>query len=445
MATMEKAATALAVPDTHVRAAVARLGQPIAGDLQATIQAFSELSAALAQLKINGWDTVPKCKSACWISHGLQVHPAVFMNNCWVMELQGGKLSIEPMWPFVIDLMTSRLPGFQWKVLHEGPDYCEVWMKYGANEHQYKYSIEDAQRQKLVGGAKTNAWSGGNTREMLKAKAVKRCADMIGGGVMSGLPPMLPEVEAAAEPPKALPSAAEVFSSGPADPAIADAPRQLSVVLNVLYGKSYKDGVVPKDEKLKLVGRIYSQMSGAMTMFATWEQVSPGDCRLMLDWLKKKYPDTKLPEGGEAEGEPAALVNTAEVAGGKAAATPAAGGTDAAPPAEEVAVPLEEEAAPPADPLVEAGRNAAEDEDGKFTTVLFLVNRAKKTHANRNWLREVPVGSGRWYFIDSVIGRRLGFKSAPKLYEKVNGENVQAVDAETCRIICREMRADGVE
>lgn len=484
--------------ETMARAATQRLGNPVLGDLRERIQAFNEMSSAFAPLRLNGWDTITKCKMACWLGDAWMVHPAVVMQGCWCIELdQGAKLIVEPKWTFQIDLMTARLPGFHWKVIEDTDEACEVWMSYNGNEHTYRYTLKDAERQGLLSGGRFNAWKGGNKREMLKAKAVGRCGDTVGGGIFSGI---IPDPEqavtasrkvAVTEPAAAYEQAAGVTDagrqaagvetlggatatrSGPADAEIAI--ERLGKLIDQMWNNGKKMGAVAK---LRVFSTVLSQMKGATVVVERAKDIAESDAIEAYDWLMKKYPDGKIQKAPPKEAAGNGDVGSASPEPTKDAGAPAA---EAPAPRRAPLVGEQQQLAPnsgghPAeftdeewDALLESRwpgfkmfpvdqqmeleygvlkelhnegkRQARIEAEGRAEVIMAAAIAAKKSHPTRTLVAEDPPGEGRWFFVDMAICQNLGWNGGPMLLE--GGR--QVIAPADCRMIVRELKKAGIK
>jgi len=422
----------------------AEVSHALSGPIEERIRAFDQIAAHLAQLQINGWNSVPRCKAACWLADGKGEHPAVFMESHYVMEIKG-RLTIEPKWEYMVRKLKETVPGFRFKVLEETDDCARVEMSDGIDHHVVEYTVEDAHRQGLMG--RDNAWSSGSTREMCLKQAVKRCARRIGVGrapawldmEATALPDVAPgvaaeraiseavEIPAGAEgglvgsapagasatPPaeepagpapleqraarRAVPVAREAGSSDGAvegHPASADRPQEqapaaaspknpvlaLAQALTKLYGKQ------PREVALQKASLVYNAMQKAATgvdpnrRFASAQDIGPIEAQQMLDWLEERAR-AKIEEGSRPGMDP--------------------------PPAPETPPPAE----------IARERDVTDDYDDFMVTV----QRAKKLFG-RKFVVEAPPGEGKFAFIDQATFSQAG--KSQSLWLMIDGEVV---------------------
>jgi hypothetical protein len=414
----------------------------IVGTIKEQMDAFDQISANLSQLGLNGWDTVPACKAACWLAHGAGMHPAIFIQNHYVMRVQN-RLLVEPKWEFIVGILQSRLPGFKWSVLIETDDCAEVRMTDATGaDHTVRYSLEDARRQGLLsrGG---NAWTSGNTREMCLKQAVKRCGRRIGAAALMDLPvsefealssePSVAEVVGAAISKAGKKDATDVAfeeegaeassfsgtseltgaaSSAPSKVSAPESPdtarRRLGVLMVRLFGRLSKAVMAEK------VNVLYNAMMLEKTgvdpkMSFKPGQIGPSEAQQLIERLEAKLDNT--PEASEAveSGEAVRL------------SSPPVEDVDEPPPAEE--------------PAVETGTQQAAYDELNVT-----IARARKLF-NRQFVVESPAGSGKFWFNDMATFAQIGDEVSIKLQvgpdvvatvekmEALNGVLADACDA----------------
>lgn len=360
--------TALAVAANH----------SLVGSIDEQIRAFDQISANMATLQMNGWDTVQKCKAACWLAHGKQEHPAVFIENHYVMLIKG-RLTVEPKWEYMVRKLKETVPGFRFKVLEEDAQGAKVSMSDGVDTHEVGYTLEDARRQGLLGRGE-NAWTTGSTREMCLKQAVKRAARRLGVGRAApwveveglALPEPEPSGAVVVEDETAAVASAPASTGTPPEPApvaAVDNPiAALSVALVKLYSKQSKAVMLEK------ASFVYNQMMREQTgtdprrAFMRADQIGPVEAQQMVDYLaqrKEPAPGQPLAPGGIAAEEP-----------------------------------------PP-----------AESADVDYDTFSVTINRAKKLFG-RKFVAEYPIDSGKFWFVDQATFAQAGKTASVKLMDK---------------------------
>lgn len=375
----------------------------LVGTIEDRIRAFDQIAANLASLQLNGWDTVQKAKAACWLSDGAGMHPAIFMQNHYCMNMQG-KLVVEPKWEFIVGILQSRVPGFRWKVLIETDDCAEVWMSDGRNEHTVQYSLNDAKRQGLLGRG-GNAWTAGNTREMCLKQAIKRCGRRLSSAALMDLPvseayEAISEADGQPSPTEVIDKAIEkvVGKPQPTDVEFEEveapsgepvpveptrSPRQhLYAVMTRYYGKLGKDQVA---EKASL---IYNQMMKDSTGTDPNVSFKRGEIGPVEAAQIATYLEAKMARGGAAS----SAAGTSELTG-----APSSAASKVAPPtsSEEMPEPEVDQAPVP--------RTAADAYDELMSTV----GRARKLF-DRKFIQESPAGSSKFWFTDLTTFREAG-------------------------------------
>lgn len=399
-------------------------GNAIVGTIDERIRAFDQIAANLAGIALNGWDSVQKMKAGCWLADGKGEHPAVFIENHYVMLIKG-RLTIEPKWEYMVRKLKETVPGFRFKVLIETDDCAKVWMSDGVDQHEVEYSLSDAKRQGLLGRGE-NAWTTGSTREMCLKQAVKRCARRIGVG-RSSLPWVdvemalpddheapdagvaaeraisdavlvddVPAVEAGADDEGAAPSrppATPPDSEGhtpPPEPK-KDPLLRLSTMLVKMYGKQ------PSKVALEKASLIYNEMMKEATgvehswNFKSTADIGPVQAQQMVDYLAAR------------KAAPKGRATVAESPTGDTEVPPAPEAQDEPPPAE----------APP---------DASRDLNDDYDDFMVLVKRAKKLfHSDahpRRFVTEAPPGSGKMWFVDQATFSQVGKTASVKLSDQ---------------------------
>lgn len=374
------------------------------GTLDEKMRAFDQVAANLATLQLNGWDSVQKVKAGCWLADGAGEHPAVFMENHYCMNMSG-KLLIEPRWEYVHARLKSGLPGFKFKVIHKGEDYCELYFADASgNEHTEKYTMEYAQKQ---GHAQKDTYKK-NPIDMLFKQCYKRGADIIGAHVIMGIMPLVsdwPEEEER----KPIPTTAEAISAAiekaagavvdvefdeieaadlpknppperPFPPDEDGSPRlRLYALMTSFYGKMTKAMAIEKSSV------IYNAMMRETTgvdpkvEFAKRGHIGPIEAEQMILYLKERM-----------ENKSAKAVEPYD---------------DGAPEAEGARI----------------GRTVQEAYDDLF----YTVNRARKLFG-RKFIQEAPPGSGKFWFTDLATFSQAGDEASVKI--QVGGDIVAPVE-----------------
>lgn len=386
----------------------------LVGTIEERILAFEQIAANLATLALNGWKNAQMCKAACWLADGAGMHPAVFMQNHYCMEIQG-KLLVEPKWEFVVGVLQSRLPGFKWTVDVETDDCAEVTMSDASgNKHTVRYTLADAKRQGLLGRG-GNMWTSGNTREGCFKQAVKRCGRRIGAAALMDMPVGLDGYEMAD---------AEVVGPTPAqvlDEAVSKAAANEPV--DVPFVEEAEAGPEPKSARIRLetaIRRYYGPLSkdilaekvavifNAMVKERTGEdpkasfrhgEVGPVDAERMIEYIEAKIA---------LRGKKAAGKGAPESRNDQGTATP----DPAEPAADEDEAPLAEapaaEAAPPAASEAELSQQAA------FDALMGTVHRARKLF-KRDFVQSSPKNKHVYYFTDQQTFQQAGLADVVKL------------------------------
>lgn len=396
----------------------------LVGTIDEQMRAFEQIATNVSQLQLNGWGTVQKAKAACWLAQGAGMHPAIFIQNHYCMEI-GGKLLVEPKWEFIVGMLQSRIPGFTWETLIETDDCAEVRMSDGKSTHTVRYTLADAKRQGLL--TKT-AWQS-NSREMLFKQAVKRCGRRIGAAALMDLPVGLDgdSMEVGVE--EAPNVAAEI------EKAIADAPREERDAVDVPFEEAPSPSSTspsdtpptvstspsdpdanpletPKERLARLIKKKYGPMSGqGMLERATWLYNESVKERTGVDPKEKPKKGGLGPiEAGQAadwlEAQMAKKDSREEPA---AAAEPVPEVEDEPPPAEEAAAPEPEPPARAPSRLFEPTKEAAYD------VLMDTVFRARKLFAPRQFIKEAPPDSNIFWFVDQDIFKEAGYTGSVKL------------------------------
>lgn len=378
-------------------AVVDRSGNALVGTIDEKMRAFEQIAANLAQLKLNGWDNTSRGKAACWLSDGAGMHPAIFIQNHWCMEIKG-RLTVEPKWEFVVAMLQSRLPGFTWKVIEETATKCVVWMKSATEEHTVTYTIEDAVRQGLTTKGNT-AW-GANDREMLFKQCVKRCGKRIGAAALIDLPIGIEGNEIAVprtdgDKPKET-SAAEVVDGALTDgaqaepkakPERATRPDQATAIKALSAALVRKFGRQTKEVALVNATRIYNAMllkeTGVDTQstFKRVDDIGPNEAERMVVFMESNGITTEPAPTTEPEEQAPAAEETPETEADGQETTPA---TD--------------------------GRTP-------YARLMDTVVRARRVFKDRNFVKEAPPGSLKFWFVDQKILAEAGLPGSTKIRE----------------------------
>lgn len=441
---------------------------PIVGTALEKVEAFRQISANLAAsgLEINGWREAKEILAGCWMADALLVNPVMFMQGNWVMNM-GGKKVIEPKWDFMIALLQSRVPGFRWKVKEETEERATVWMADGfGNEHEVTYTIEDAKRQGHYG---RNALYKTSSREMLLAKAVKRCGKRVGAHILAGMAAFEPEYEQGQAskdaPAKAREkSMAEVMEEGAKEAPAATTEatttpkKDLDAEIRKRWGK-----LTPAKFAATMNEIAKAALSGAT--FKNWDEVGPADAKIMLEYLRTKYRGATAPQAAETkpdtgthpgvQTEPVESEQPAEAVEELRCSFPDCGtqpvdGTEFCEEHTPASVADEEDPGPaleeePADPAV-VGAKAQDDLDAQIDTLLGLLERAAKhPKFGRPLTVEAPAKKGGTeknglFMYNAEIQKAMGFARATLLLE--DGES--RIEPELCRRYCRWLREQGV-
>jgi hypothetical protein len=393
--------------------------RPVDGSLTEKIAAFREMSQHFAQLALNGWDTIQKCSAACWLADGLAMHPALYMQNNWVAPFKGGKIVVMPQWPFMLALLRSRVPKFNFRFVHDDAEKCAVWMTNGTYEHTETYTMDDAKRQGLLG--RDNAWTSGNVREMMRAKVIRRAANVIAPEALMGLAAggdgsedegeRRPEVTQ-----EQVDQAAEIAVS--ALEKATTAPDWREALRTEIRARA--KGAVTGRKMLEFANLVRLEMK--LPKYSHPDEITPDNARGMVEYLRANYPNLASPQAPAAATE---------------ATTEGGGGKDAAPepPTEpvaedEVPLPMDEDA-PAAPPERES------EDDGKVETLMKLAAAAKKARPSAVFVKEAPAKSGRWYFSHGETVKSLGLESAIWLKDEMG---TQKIPADLCRRVCKALR-----
>ena len=404
------------------------------GTLDEKMRAFAQYAANLAILNINGWDNVQKAMAACLLADGDDQHPATFMLNNYCMQMPGGKILVDPKWQHVISVLQSRVPNFSFKVIEETDEVATVEMSNGRDTHRVSYSMKDAIRQGMAGpgGRNTDTYRK-NSREMLLAKAIKRCGPRVGAAALANMPmgddldlsepttPLQPErlIERAVESVvgNGAPLAgvdASVKTKGRPE-ATEDPIKVLSATMPKLYGKQS----VPVSLKNATV--LYNAMMKEETgvdpkraPFRSVREIGPIDAEKLTAYIHVLLERKKAKSSGPDDGETGASEGTGEpiVAGQER------GGESAAPPPDEdVPPPAEVEMEPEPDDLTPGPL----DEVGEFMSV---VARARKALGSpkRNFVQEITDADGvtRSWYTDQTTFLKIGHAASILLVK--NGE-----------------------
>lgn len=380
----------------------------LTGSLDEKVRAFEQMATAMAQLQLNGWDNVQKCKAGFWLADGVGEHPAVFIQNHYVMQIKG-RLTVEPKWEYMVRKLKETVPGFRFEVMEESDELVTIKMGDGVDSHVVTYSVEDARRQGLFGRGE-NAWTTGSTREMCFKQAAKRAARRLGVGRATPWVEMSMEDFAEAEGDLDAKGAVEREISGavvedqagavssdpdgarraaqPGDgasnpassskgatvPAERPAIMRLSDALVKMYGKQ------PKAVMLEKATLVYNEMVKAntgtdpRTTFRKVEDIGPVDAENMIEFLANR--------GGPEQAKPV----PSSSGNGSAITEPAA---DEPPPAES------------------ADESEPESEGDEYEHFMMAVKRAKKVFG-RKFLVEAPPQSESWWFIDQTTFGQAG-------------------------------------
>ena len=424
---------------------------PLVGTLTERLAYWKETNPAWAKAGLNGWDNMDKCIMACSMADGMQVHPALFMNGNWCFVASGGKLIVIPKVPFILAMCRARVSGFRLEVVQDDTEACDVKIYNGRDWHKYRYTIEDARRQGLLNTTRGNAWSSGNTREMLQWKAIRRCADLACPEVMYGMasPP-----EDSEDMPEAEPAKVTALAPAPIPYAEPDWMEALRTEIRATYG-----GGLTGKRMLEKVNIIRGAMNKDPLKAG---EITDEAAREVTTFLREKYPHVSDREkllgatgSGATEGatpkkkseEPAAgnsapASSEIDPAGAAALEREAAfeNDDDAVPEPDDV--PLEEEPAPDDTPEQRAARELAriDEQDGKLETLQKHVKLAKEKFPKVVFVKESPEGSGKHYFVHRPIMENLGFRQGVKVMEG----GAAACDADTYRKLVRAMRGLGI-
>ena len=392
------------------------------GSVTELVPAHQQIATSMAQMQLNGFDTVQKCTAACWMAHGIGEHPAVFIQNHWALVIKS-RLTIEPKWEYMVRKLTETVPGFTFKVLIETDDCAKVSMSDGVNTHEVEYTLEDAKRQGLLSSG--GAWAS-NSREMCFKMAVKRAARRIGvgraapwvemdnaefadaerderevsGAVVedgSEAPDKSDRAGRASEPEvvgKAVKAEATATqSAAPFTPVDRPVIMRLSDALIGMYGKQKAPIMLQK------ATLIYNEMVKAntgtdpRTVFKAVADIGPVDAELMIEHIANR---SEVVDDRPANGHDAPTFDPAFTK----------------PPADDEPPPAEG-----AEP---------EPEGDEYEHFMLAVKRAKKVFG-RKFLVEAPPGGKKWWFIDQASFAQAGYAASLKIMES-DGEVVVGPD-----------------
>lgn len=279
---------------------------PLEGTLTDRLAYWNVTNPSWARAGLNGWDEVWKCVMACSMADGLKVHPALFMQGNWCFVASGNKLLVIPKVPFILALCRSRVPGFRMEIVADDAEVCEVKMFNGRESFSYRYTLEDAKRQGLIGRPKGSAWDN-NQREMLQWKAVRRCADRACPEVMFGLSPA-PEDSQSPE------------DEAPEDKAVPEMPTEVEDTTD--YKELFRNEVRARwgtnsGKKMLEVANLIGAQNG-WGAFTKADAITPKLAKMLVDFLHAKYGATGKPAEPETTGSKV----PAETDGGRDAAAP---------------------------------------------------------------------------------------------------------------------------
>lgn len=372
---------------------------PLQGTLEERIKAFDQIAANLASLQLNGWDQVPKVKAGCWLADGAGMHPAIFMQNHYCMNIKG-RLIIEPKWEFIVGTLQARVPGFKFSVDEETDSGATVTMEGPNGSHTVTYTTDDARRQGLF-NREGNAWTGGNTREMCLKQAIKRCGRRVGAGALMDMPIgfdglELEQQEHAEAEAVTSDSTAEVI-----DQALEDVPEEPKVnpVKALSEALIERCGKTTKAEALQKASELYNEMYRERTgtslraQFRRADEIGPVDADDMIAYLKA-HPDFLKPskaKPGTTNAQRAAQKDDSGV---------------------ETAYDEPEEEDPGPEP--ETPPSTKQD---AYTSLMMTVERARKVLAPRQFVTEFPKGSNKFWLQDQATFSKAGYKKSVKLME----------------------------
>jgi hypothetical protein len=423
-------------------------GGPIVGSLPEKMEVFKQMAANVAQaLMLGGWDNAPKIMSGCWGADAVAVHPFTYMNGVHPANI-GGRVVLVPKWEFENSLLRARLPGFDFEVVQNDEEACEIIFKAtGRSPQRVRYTIAQAKQQGLAG--KNPTLYGTNVVEGLWKQCFHRGADRIGSDVLMGLPRgySSDEEELSATPGAHEPSAAEVIEEAakPQRPEDAGAVTSVTAIpdrpaapvrdwkaemwdwIRDLYGK------VKPEKALEAVRIAYKQMNAeaGIDLAATWkrgDEIGPVDAMNLVTFFARKYPDRKLgPDAGgstDAAAREDAPASQAE-ANRRHEESLAKLDRDLEPDLNAMREPGadEDEPPPPSDadapPAGQRARDLGQaDALARRRTITALreaAKRAAKCMKGRDFLKEAPAGSGKWYFTDLGCLRVCGYEASVRL------------------------------
>jgi hypothetical protein len=381
----------------------------LSGSLDEKLRAIEQIAANLAGLALNGWNNATRCKAACWLADGAGMHPAVFIQNHYVMEIQG-KLLVEPKWEFIVGTLQSRVPGFKFEVLEEEDDHAKVRMSDGRNEHTVSYSVEDAKRQGLLGRG-GNMWTAGNTREGCLKQAIKRCGRRLSSAALMDLPVGIDGYQVLeAEPERSKPAtAAEAIDGALAKAGVktmpADSPRD--VAFEEVGSEPEGLGNDPEPPFGEDLMRELKQLDAAKVRARLVETIRKfyGSLSNQLISEKVAFLYNAMIEERTGSNPNAKFTKTNPIGPVEAAevivyVTGKMREKNGAPKPEPEAT-HEEDEAPPEE---EAERTTEKAYDQLMETVF----RARRLFPDRQFIQEHPAGSGKFWFTDRTTLREVG-------------------------------------
>jgi hypothetical protein len=406
VATVTPIASAVAVDRTKMNA--------LAGTIDELMRAFDQIGANLVSLSLNGWDSVQKCKAACWLAHGAGMHPATFVQNHYCMILKG-RLTVEPKWEFIVGALQSRLPGFRFEVLIETDDCAEVRMsEANGNEHTVRYTLADAKRQGLL--SRDNAWAA-NPREMCFKQAVKRCGRRIGAAVLMDLPVGSDGYEVVAEQ-ETRTTAAEAI-----DAAVARATKESAPVVDAAFEDAVEEAgadtprsqgaepeaqppapesgseraAAPAETSRARLHTLMTRVYGRMTKAAEGERVTALYNAMMKEetGIDPGEDFTKGVKLGPVEADRMVAFLTSKLKSG-------GGGLQHDEPA-----PVRDRPESPSDPPPPETESAGRTVQDAFDELATTVHRARKLFG-RKYIVEAPPGSAVFWFNDQATLSQAG-------------------------------------
>lgn len=394
----------------------------IAGTTLEKVEAFKQLGAvATTGMFPSGYDSALKVIAASWCADALGVHPVVYMQGVYPLQIQGKNLS-EPRWEFLNGLLRARLPGFDFKVLVETDDECKIEMWATGRERQtVKYTMDDAKRQGF--DRKDTYKSSG--REMLFKQCFKRAAKRLGSDVLMGMTAMLSAGEDGDEPivPAPRRTLGEIMGDKPEAPKVIDWRASFKAAVFAYYGKV-------SGKKLLEVARLAEkQRTGNEAPWKALDEIGPADAETLWRWFNEKYPDkvtdativlavdASKPAGGEVVMETTGSTEAAQPQEPNHAAMVAIAASAAAAAAEQTegwsadpVAPIQQDDDPPPveeQEVVARADDAVPDPEPEkprvgWTELLAVVVRARKAFG-RKFVNESPVGSRKFWLVDADL------------------------------------------